>query len=260
MAQQYGTNPAPHGGAPAMPGRPMGQGYGTMATNLGQDAVDHPRHTAARSGAAARPAELHAAGTERNSSRLPYDPKPVTGVSRVSFAQQYGLELHPRGTVSHDLVERHQRLRPRALGTGQVKRVAGADTALGLEGQERGPALFFEVRGLGLLCVADLFGREAILDECEVAFIVRLAEYTPGTHFERIGLERRMEMLLGIEIPTVTLPVHAGSNLATLVDLAIRDWQLRLRGVNAARRLDDRLRAFGTAESGPGGFTEGGIA
>ncbi len=106
---------------------------------------------------------------------------------------------------------------------------------------------YIEVRGLGLLCVADLFGREATLDECEVAFIVRLAEHAPGSSFDRIGLERRRETLVGVEIPTVTLPVHAGSNLATLVDLAIRDWQLRLRGINAAERLDERLRTHGSA-------------
>ncbi|MBY0399471.1 hypothetical protein K2X89_04195 [Myxococcota bacterium] len=106
---------------------------------------------------------------------------------------------------------------------------------------------YIEVRGLGLLCVADLFGKEATLDECEVAFIVRLAAPVPGMSFERIGLERRRERLLGVEIPMVELPVHAGSNLATLVDLAIRDWQLRLRGVNAASRLDARLRALGGA-------------
>lgn len=104
---------------------------------------------------------------------------------------------------------------------------------------------YVEVRGLGLLCVADLFGREATLDECEVAFIVRLVEPRPGTSFDRIGLERRHEALLGVEVPMVELPVQPGSNLATLVDLAIRDWQLRLRGINAARRLDDRLRAIG---------------
>lgn len=109
---------------------------------------------------------------------------------------------------------------------------------------------YIEVRGLGLLCVADLFGREATLDECEVAFIVRLAEHSPGASFERIGLERRRETLVGVEIPMVTLPVHAGSNLATLVDLAIRDWQLRLRGINAAERLDERLQQRGSEVAG----------
>lgn len=110
---------------------------------------------------------------------------------------------------------------------------------------------YVEVRGLGLLCVADLFGRETTLDECEVAFIVRLVEARPGTSFERIGLERRRERLLDVEIPMVELPVQPGSNLATLVDLAIRDWQLRLRGVNAARRLDERLRTLGPSAFGP---------
>jgi HPr kinase/phosphorylase len=115
---------------------------------------------------------------------------------------------------------------------------------------------YIEVRGLGLLCVADLFGKEATLDECEVAFVVRLAAPSPGLAFDRIGLERQRESLLGVEVPGVVLPVHAGSNLATLVDLAIRDWQLRLRGINAARRLDERLQAHGAADlaadAGPG--------
>jgi len=106
---------------------------------------------------------------------------------------------------------------------------------------------YVEIRGLGLLCVADLFGREATLDECEIAFVVRLAAYAPGASFERTGLERSHETLFGVEIPGVLLPVHAGTNLATLVDLAIRDWQLRLRGINGARRLDERLRTRGGA-------------
>jgi HPr kinase/phosphorylase len=104
---------------------------------------------------------------------------------------------------------------------------------------------FIEVRGLGLMSVADLFGPEATLDECEVGFVVRLEEWGMGVQFERIGLEREREVFLDVAIPTVRLPVHAASNLATLVELAIRDWRLRLKGVNAAKRLDERLRAEG---------------
>ncbi|MEZ4280629.1 MAG: hypothetical protein R3F21_13595 [Myxococcota bacterium] len=111
---------------------------------------------------------------------------------------------------------------------------------------------YVEVRGLGLLCVADLFGKEATLDECEIAFVVRLAAQAPGRSFERIGLDRPCESLLGVEVPGVVLPVHAGSNLATLVDLAIRDWQLRLRGINAARRLDESLRTQGSGGTAGG--------
>lgn len=113
---------------------------------------------------------------------------------------------------------------------------------------------FIEVRGLGLLCVADLFGTEATLDECEVGFVVRLEDLGRGNQFERIGLEREHETILGRDVPFVRLPVHAASNLATLVELAIRDWQLRLEGINAPRRLDERLRATSgiLAETGSG--------
>ena len=111
---------------------------------------------------------------------------------------------------------------------------------------------YIEVRGLGLMSVSDLFGVEATLDECEVGFVVQLEGWESGVEFERIGLDRPRETILGIEIPTVLLPVHAASNIATLVELAVRDWQLRERGVNAARRLDERLRSVGGLLSSPG--------
>jgi len=116
---------------------------------------------------------------------------------------------------------------------------------------------YIEVRGLGLMSVLDLFGPEAILDECVVGFVVRLEDSENGAEFERIGLERPRETFLGIEVPTVLLPVHAAANLATLVELAIRDWQLRMHGVNAAQRLDERLRSRGGMLRGPGGVDGG---
>jgi HPr kinase/phosphorylase len=118
---------------------------------------------------------------------------------------------------------------------------------------------YIEVRGLGLLSVSDLFGSEATLDECEVGFVVRLGEGGKGADFERIGLERPRESILGVEIPMVLLPVHAASNLATLVELAIRDWQLRKHGVNAAQRLDERLRSRGGILRSPAGVDGEGI-
>jgi HPr kinase/phosphorylase len=104
---------------------------------------------------------------------------------------------------------------------------------------------YIEVRGLGLLSVADLFGPQSILDESEVGFVCRLEAWSPERSFERIGLDRPREEFLGVPLPTVVLPVHAASNLATLVELAALDWKRRLAGVNAARRLDERLKGGG---------------
>lgn len=148
-----------------------------------------------------------------------------------------------------ELVRRGQRLV--ADDVVRLRTSAGGDRVIGWSPEHI--RHYVEVRGLGLLCVADLFGKEATLDECEIAFVVRLAAQAPGRSFERIGLERPSESLLGVEVPGVLLPVHAGSNLATLVDLAIRDWQLRLRGINAARRLDESLRTPGSAGREGGG-------
>ena len=104
---------------------------------------------------------------------------------------------------------------------------------------------YIEVRGLGLLSVSDLFGPDATLDECDVGFVVRLEDWDKGGDFERIGLDRARETILGVELPIILLPVHVASNVATLIELAVRDWRLRERGVNAARRLDERLRGRG---------------
>ena len=118
---------------------------------------------------------------------------------------------------------------------------------------------YIEVRGLGLMNVSDLFGPESTLDECEIGFVVRLEGWEKGAEFERIGLERPLDRFLGVEVPSVLLPVHAASNLATLVELAIRDWQLRKHGVNAAQRLDELLKSRGGILRSPSGVDGEGI-
>jgi len=104
---------------------------------------------------------------------------------------------------------------------------------------------YIELRGLGLLSVAELFGPEAVLDEHEVGFVCRLEEWRADRSYERIGLDREREGFLGVELPSVLLPVRAAGSLATLVELGARDWMQRRRGLNAARRLDERLRLRG---------------
>lgn len=112
---------------------------------------------------------------------------------------------------------------------------------------------YIELRGLGLLSVAELFGPEAVLDEHEVGFVCRLEEWRADRSYERIGLDRERECFLGIELPSVLLPVRAAGSLATLVELAVQDWTQRCHGVNAARRLDERLRRRGGMIESPGG-------
>lgn len=141
-----------------------------------------------------------------------------------------------------------------------------ADDVVRLSTRESGTRLFgrspksirhhIEIRGLGLLSVAELYGDAAVLDEREIEFICRLEGRREGGHYERIGLERPREEILGVSLPTVTLPVHAAASLATLVELAARDWNLRRLGINAAKRLDERLRRRGGMFDSADGSTD----
>ncbi len=101
-----------------------------------------------------------------------------------------------------------------------------------------------EIRGLGILSVPDRFGEKAVLAATRVDLACRLRRYEAGgDDYDRVGIERPMfELEGGVEIPSVTLPAHPTGSLATLVEVAARDHELRSSGLNAAERFDARLR------------------
>jgi HPr kinase/phosphorylase len=99
-----------------------------------------------------------------------------------------------------------------------------------------------EVRGLGILYVPDLYGKEAVRDEFAVELALRLEHWRADAEYERIGLIRPTESILGCAVPSLLLPVRPAGNMATLVEVAARDHRLRAAGVVAAHRLDTRVR------------------
>lgn len=114
---------------------------------------------------------------------------------------------------------------------------------------------YMELRGIGLISVPDLFGENAVLDEAVIDLCCRLEQWREGGRYERAGLERETRSLAGIEVPYLELPVRPAGNMATLVEVAVRDHQERCQGNNAARRLDDRLRGRSLR---PAGQAQGG--
>jgi HPr kinase/phosphorylase len=97
-----------------------------------------------------------------------------------------------------------------------------------------------EIRGLGILSVPELYGPGAVREAAAVDLVCRLDP--ERTDFDRTGLERESEDLLGVAVPRVVLPSPPGASLATIVDAAARDARLRRAGTNAAARFDARLR------------------
>ncbi len=101
---------------------------------------------------------------------------------------------------------------------------------------------FLEIRGLGILCVPDLYGPGAVAEESTVALVCHLEHWREGASYERVGLERQRESFLGVELPSLVLPVRPSANMATLVEAAVRDHEQRARGRSGAEKLDARLR------------------
>jgi HPr kinase/phosphorylase len=102
---------------------------------------------------------------------------------------------------------------------------------------------YIEIRGIGLLYIPDLYGKDSVRMESPVDLVVHLEAWRDGKEYERIGLERGRETVAGAALPSLVLPVRPARNMATLVEVCVRDHLQRRAGSNAARRLDERLRA-----------------
>lgn len=101
---------------------------------------------------------------------------------------------------------------------------------------------FLEVRGLGILNIRELFGDNAVKPTKPLDLIVQLEIANANTQpqIDRLKIKSRSENILGVKIPTVTIPVAVGRNLAVLVEVAVRNHVLLMRGVNSSRQFMQR--------------------
>ena len=100
-----------------------------------------------------------------------------------------------------------------------------------------------EIRGLGLINVQDLFGVASTRRSKRVELVIQMERWDPSREYDRLGLDEEHHETLGIRVPMLRMPVAPGRNLAILVEVAARNQLLRNGGLNAARRLVDRLDA-----------------
>jgi HPr kinase/phosphorylase len=153
----------------------------------------------------------------------------ITGNSQIGKSE-LALELISRGAglVADDAVELFQ------LGPETI--------------QGRCPTIlrdFLEVRGIGVLNIKAIFGETAVRPRKTLRLIVHLErpteEYFRG--LDRLQTKSSTTTILGIEIPTVTLAVVAGRNLAVLVEAAVRHYILQTRGYDSTKDFLDRHEA-----------------
>jgi HPr kinase/phosphorylase len=98
-----------------------------------------------------------------------------------------------------------------------------------------------EVRGIGLLDIKAIFGETAVRRKMRLKLIVHLVrKETMERDFERLPHEPLYEDVLGMAVRKVVIAVDAGRNLAVLVEAAVRNTILQLRGIDTYREFTAR--------------------
>jgi HPr kinase/phosphorylase len=100
-----------------------------------------------------------------------------------------------------------------------------------------------EVRGIGIVNVAAMFGVRSIRREKKLDLIVTLKEWKEVHDVDRLGMEDRYVKVLGIDVPEIIIPVRPGRDLARLIEVAAFQAKLKASGYNPAKELNDRLIA-----------------
>ena len=100
---------------------------------------------------------------------------------------------------------------------------------------------YIELRGIGVINVANLFGMGAVKEDAAVNLVVNIVPWEAGKHYDRMGLEDQFVDILGVKLPSVTIPVSPGRNLAVILEVAAMNNRQKRLGYNAALELSQQL-------------------
>jgi HPr kinase/phosphorylase len=100
-----------------------------------------------------------------------------------------------------------------------------------------------EVRGIGIINVASMFGIKSIRAEKTLDLVISLKVWNDVQDVDRLGMEQEFVTIMGLPIPHITIPVRPGRDLARLIEVAAFQTKLNKSGYNAAQELNNRLIA-----------------
>ncbi len=98
-----------------------------------------------------------------------------------------------------------------------------------------------ELRGIGIINVAHLFGAVCVRSEVQVDLVIRLKEWDEKEYYDRVGLEERFTELLGIRVPLIIQPVKPGRDSVLLIETALLNHRLKEMGYHSAKEFNDKL-------------------
>ena len=107
---------------------------------------------------------------------------------------------------------------------------------------------FMEIRGVGIINVANIYGAGAVQRRMAIDMEVHLEMWQSGKEYDRLGLTENYAEILGVKIPSLLLPIHPGRNLAVVLEVAARNFRQKQMGYNAALELAKRSAEIAARE------------
>ena len=100
---------------------------------------------------------------------------------------------------------------------------------------------FLELRGIGIINARRLFGMGAVKLTEKIDLIVEMELWNPEKVYDRMGVDNQYTSILGVKVPSLTIPVKTGRNLAVILEVAAMNNRQKKMGYNAAQELLDKL-------------------
>lgn len=100
---------------------------------------------------------------------------------------------------------------------------------------------FIELRGIGIINASRIFGAGAVKITEKIDLIINLEIWDVNKVYDRMGLDNQTTEILGLDIPSLTIPVKPGRNLAVIIEVAAMNSRQKKLGYNAAQDLLKRL-------------------
>jgi HPr kinase/phosphorylase len=100
---------------------------------------------------------------------------------------------------------------------------------------------YIELRGIGIINVAKLFGVGAVRAQNEINLVVNIVQWNTQEVYDRLGLEDQYTEILGVKIPMNTIPITPGRNLAVILEVAAMNNRQRKFGYNPAKEFTNKI-------------------
>ena len=100
---------------------------------------------------------------------------------------------------------------------------------------------YVELRGIGIVDVRRLFGMGAVNTSEKIDLVINLEQWVQGKMYDRLGIDSETTDILGINIPSITIPVRPGRNLAIILEIAAMNNRQKKMGYNTAEEFNKRL-------------------